>query len=96
VREVFEGTGARVEVVDVAPGARPGLDHPAAADFVAAIGREPVAKLGWTDVARFSALGVPAVNFGPGDPLLAHTAGEWCPVAEVRACRDALAAWLAG
>ncbi|MEH3075743.1 MAG: succinyl-diaminopimelate desuccinylase [Quadrisphaera sp.] len=102
VREVFAGleeeVGAEVVVVDAAPGARPGLDHPAARDFVQQVqersGRQPVAKLGWTDVARFSELGVPAVNFGPGDPLLAHTAGEWCPVEEVRECREALLAWL--
>ena len=102
VREVFAGlddeVGAEVVVVDSAPGARPGLGHPAVADFVAQVlsrsGRTPVAKLGWTDVARFSALGVPAVNFAPGDPLLAHTAGEWCPVAEITDCREALLAWL--
>lgn len=101
VREVFAGleeVGAEVVVVDSAPGARPGLGHPAVADFVRRVletsGRSPVAKLGWTDVARFSALGVPAVNFAPGDPLLAHTDGEWCPTAEVAACREVLLDWL--
>ena len=102
VREVFAGldeeVGAEVVVVDSAPGARPGLGHPAVADFVQRVlsrsGRAPVAKLGWTDVARFSALGVPAVNFAPGDPLLAHTDGEWCPTAEVTACREVLLDWL--
>ena len=62
-----------VEVTDASPAARPGLDHPAAAAFVAAVGGEPMPKYGWTDVARFSELGVPAVNFGPGDALLAHS-----------------------
>ncbi len=98
VREVLAGVEADVVVVDAAPGARPGLEEPALAEFVARVaarsGRQPVAKLGWTDVARFSALGVPAVNFGPGDPLQAHTAGEWCPAGEVRECREALLAWL--
>ncbi len=96
VREVLDGFD--VEIADVAAGARPGLDDPAARDFVAAVlgttGREPTAKLGWTDVARFAALGIPAVNFGPGDPLLAHTADERCPIDQVEQVRAALAAWL--
>jgi succinyl-diaminopimelate desuccinylase len=87
-----------VTVVDAAAGARPGLDHPAARGFVDAVlgatGRAPVAKLGWTDVARFAALGIPAVNFGPGDPLLAHTADERCPLVQVEQVRAALRAWL--
>lgn len=94
VREVF--AGYEVRVTDAADGARPGLDRPAAAAFVAAIGRPARAKLGWTDVARFSALGVPAVNYGPGDPLQAHTDGESCPTSEVLECRRALLAWLGG
>jgi succinyl-diaminopimelate desuccinylase len=94
VREVFAGHAVRI--TDVAAGARPGLDHPAAAAFLAAIARPPRAKLGWTDVARFSALGVPAVNYGPGDPLQAHTDGEACPVAEIRECARVLTAWLGG
>lgn len=92
VREVFEGY--EVTVVDAADGARPGLDRPAAAAFVAAIGAEPTAKYGWTDVARFSALGVPAVNYGPGDPSVAHADDEHVPVAHLRACETALLAWL--
>ncbi|MGZ4649406.1 MAG: succinyl-diaminopimelate desuccinylase, partial [Kineosporiaceae bacterium] len=92
VREVFEGY--EVTVVDAADGARPGLGRPAAAAFVAAIGAEPTAKYGWTDVARFSALGVPAVNYGPGDPSVAHADDEHVPVAHLRACEAALLAWL--
>ncbi|WP_035280765.1 succinyl-diaminopimelate desuccinylase [Brevibacterium album] len=81
-----------VTVTDLSEGARPGLDRPAAQAFVAALGVEPAPKLGWTDVARFSALGVPAVNFGPGDPLFAHKADEHVACAEVEAaCRDLLA-----
>jgi len=68
--------GDTVEVVDSAPGARPGLDHPLFAALIARNSLEVRAKLGWTDVARFTELGMPAVNLGPGDPLLAHTADE--------------------
>src|SRR5215212_2534116 len=92
VREVFEGY--EVTVIDGADGARPGLDRPAAAAFAAAIGAPPSAKYGWTDVARFSALGIPAVNFGPGDPSVAHADDEHVPVAQLRACERALLTWL--
>ena len=92
VREVFAGHD--VVVVDVAPGARPGLDHPSAAEFVARVGRPAAAKLGWTDVARLSGLGMPAVNYGPGDPNLAHTDGEHCPVPAIRECERVLRGWL--
>jgi succinyl-diaminopimelate desuccinylase len=94
LRELFEGD--ELEIVDVAPGARPGLDHPAAAAFVTAIGGEVRPKYGWTDVSRFSAMGVPAVNFGPGDALLAHKDDERCPAGHILACEDALRRWLAG
>jgi succinyl-diaminopimelate desuccinylase len=93
VREVFDGF--EVRIVDLAPGALPGLDRPAAAAFLAAVGGEPQAKLGWTDVARFSAIGVPAVNFGPGDPQLAHTREEYVEEAQVARCEERLRAWLA-
>jgi succinyl-diaminopimelate desuccinylase len=90
--------GVQVDVTDVAPGARPGLDHPAAAAFAATVqrltGRPPAAKVGWTDVARFAELGVPAVNFGPGDPSLAHADDERCPVADLATCLEALRTWL--
>ncbi|MCC9195903.1 succinyl-diaminopimelate desuccinylase [Arthrobacter sp. zg-Y820] len=79
---------------DAASGARPGLDQPAAASFVAAVGAEPKPKYGWTDVARFSELGIPAVNFGPGDALLAHTDNEHVHADAVRACLAALRTWL--
>lgn len=98
LREVFAGFD--VVVTDAAGGARPGLDDPLAAEFVRSVlattGGAPAPKYGWTDVARFSALGVPAVNFGPGDPLLAHKDDEHLPVAQLAQCRDALRAWLIG
>ncbi len=83
-------------VTDVAAGARPGLDQPAAASFAAAMGGEPRAKYGWTDVARFDVLGIPAVNYGPGDPQLAHTRGEYVEISDVTVAADRMAAWLAG
>jgi succinyl-diaminopimelate desuccinylase len=92
VRELF--TGYDVTVTDVAGGARPGLDQPMALAFVAMVGGEARPKYGWTDVARFSELGVPAVNYGPGDPLLAHRDDEHVPLSQVRACEARLRAWL--
>jgi len=92
VRELLEGFD--VVRTDAAAGARPGLNHPAAASFVAAVGAEPKPKYGWTDVARFSELGIPAVNFGPGDPLLAHKDNEHVDADAIRECLRALRSWL--
>ena len=83
-----------VRVTDSSAAARPGLDHSAARAFVEAVGGEPMPKYGWTDVARFSAMGVPAVNFGPGDALLAHSDEEHVPASAVRECFGALKRWL--
>lgn len=94
VRDVFSGFD--VEIVDLAVGARPGLDAPLAQEFVRAVGAEPRPKYGWTDVARFSALGVPAVNYGPGDPHLAHHDEERVPVAQIEAVERGLRTWLTG
>ncbi|MFN8189305.1 MAG: succinyl-diaminopimelate desuccinylase [Nocardioidaceae bacterium] len=92
VREVFDGFD--VVVTDTAPGALPGLGVPAARAFVDAVGGTANPKFGWTDVARFSGLGVPAVNFGPGDPTLAHRQDEHVPVAQIIRCEDQLRSWL--
>jgi succinyl-diaminopimelate desuccinylase len=92
VREAFSGFG--VTFTDIAGGARPGLADPAAASFVAAMGGDPRAKLGWTDVARFDALGIPAVNYGPGDPQLAHTPNEHVELAAIGDCEARMRAWL--
>jgi succinyl-diaminopimelate desuccinylase len=92
LNEIFQGY--ELTTLDSSPGARPGLNHPAAAAFVAAVGAEPRPKYGWTDVARFSTLGVPAVNYGPGDANLAHADDERVDVREVQHCEDRMWAWL--
>ncbi len=92
VRSVFSAWPVRV--LDVADGARPGLGQPAAAEFVAAVGGTPRAKLGWTDVARFSSLGIPAVNYGPGISEIAHTAGEYVETGKIAECESRLRTWL--
>lgn len=92
VRELLDGVELRR--TDAAPGARPGLDRPAAAAFLAAVGGAPRPKYGWTDVARLAELGIPAVNFGPGDPLLAHSDDEHVSAGQVRECLWTLLRWL--
>jgi len=94
LHELFDGY--EVVVTDSAPGALPGLDRPAAAAFVEAVGGQVGPKFGWTDVAKFTQLGVPAVNYGPGDPRYAHKADEQVPVEHLHRVHDRLGAWLAG
>ena len=92
LREVFDGF--ELTVVDEAPGARPGLDRTIVASFVDAMGGTVEPKYGWTDVARFSALGTPAVNFGPGDPTIAHSVDEHVDVSEIHQVYAKVSAWL--
>ncbi|GHH40088.1 succinyl-diaminopimelate desuccinylase [Streptomyces candidus] len=95
VREVFADCDIAEFVVDDHSGAAmPGLSHPAAAAFMEAVGGSPKPKFGWTDVARFSALGIPAVNYGPGDPIFAHKRDEHVEVAKIHHCEERLHAWL--
>ncbi|MGH9076630.1 MAG: succinyl-diaminopimelate desuccinylase [Acidimicrobiales bacterium] len=93
---LVEGAGDRVRVLDVSPAAPPALDHPLLAALLEATGRRPQGKLGWTDVAFFAERGIPAVNFGPGDPELAHTAEERVAGAELESVLDALTTLVGG
>ena len=92
IRDLFSPW--EVAVADVAPGARPGLTAPLAAAFAAAVGGTPRAKLGWTDVARFAELGIPAVNYGPGISEIAHTPGEYVEADAIVEAEMRLRAWL--
>ncbi len=95
VQEVFADCGVAEFVVDDhAGGALPGLSHPAAAAFMEAVGGTAQPKFGWTDVSRFSALGVPAVNYGPGDPLYAHKRDEHVAIEKITYCEQRLRDWL--
>ncbi|MFZ0664622.1 MAG: succinyl-diaminopimelate desuccinylase [Acidimicrobiales bacterium] len=87
---IDESAGDRFEILEVAPGAPPSLTQPLLSRLVAASGSAPRAKVGWTDAATFFANGIPAANFGPGDPLLAHTKDEKVSRAELESVYDAL------
>ncbi|WP_332645139.1 succinyl-diaminopimelate desuccinylase [Aeromicrobium sp.] len=92
LQEVFEGFG--LMLTDSAPGALPGLTQPATAAFAATVGGEVKPKFGWTDVAQFTVLGIPAINYGPGDPIFAHKADEHVPVEQLRRVHQTMSAWL--
>jgi succinyl-diaminopimelate desuccinylase len=96
VHDVFDGLDVRIELTDSAAGALPGLSVPAAKALVDAAGGQVRAKYGWTDVSRFAALGIPAVNFGPGDPNLAHKRDERVQLAQITAATEMLRAYLGG
>jgi succinyl-diaminopimelate desuccinylase len=86
--------GFEVTLTDNSPGAHPGLDRPAAKEFIEAVGGRVNPKFGWTDVARFTVLDVPAVNFGPGDPMFAHKQDEHVPIEHIERCERQLKTWL--
>ncbi|MDO4908257.1 MAG: succinyl-diaminopimelate desuccinylase [Corynebacterium sp.] len=86
--------GVTYEIDDACPGALPGLHEPAAQELVQATGGEFRAKFGWTDVARFAELGLPAVNFGPGDPSFCHKKDEQCAEWMITRVADILRSYL--
>jgi len=94
VHGVFDGLDLRIEQTDLAAGALPGLSKPAAKALVEAADGQVRAKYGWTDVSRFAARGIPAVNYGPGDPNLAHTRDERVAVDQITAAAAMLRAYL--
>ncbi|MFE5243783.1 MULTISPECIES: succinyl-diaminopimelate desuccinylase [unclassified Streptomyces] len=95
VREVFADCGVVEFTLDDHSGAAmPGLSHPAAKAFMDAVGGTAQPKFGWTDVSRFGALGVPAVNYGPGDALFAHKRDEHVAVDRITHCEERLRSWL--
>jgi succinyl-diaminopimelate desuccinylase len=94
VQDVLDGLDVDIEQTDAAPGALPGLTNPAAAALIEAAGGQVRAKYGWTDVARFAALGIPAVNYGPGDPNLAHRVDEHVQIDQITAATEMLRKYL--
>ena len=86
---------AEVEIVDAAPAAPPRLDAPLVRQFMTAVGKPVRGKQGWTDVAQFAARGVPAINFGPGLPELAHRRDERVPVDNLQHAHESLERFLA-
>ncbi|MBU6347412.1 MAG: succinyl-diaminopimelate desuccinylase [Actinomycetales bacterium] len=83
-----------VTIIDNAPGALPGLTEPALSNLLQLVGGEVFPKFGWTDVSRFARLGIPAVNFGPGDPALAHSASEHVPTSHIHRVANLITQWL--
>ena len=94
VKEFFNGYD--VTIVDNAAGALPGLDRPALQNLISRVDGKVSPKFGWTDVARFSAMGVPAVNMGPGDASCAHARHEHVSLKQLQDCEELVIGWLRG
>jgi succinyl-diaminopimelate desuccinylase len=92
-RELLTGAD-EIEVLNASVAAPPNLWNPLIAELVGSFDLGVRPKLGWTDVARFAAAGVPALNFGPGDPTIAHTAGEFVTAESLESCHAVLAGFL--
>ncbi|HEU0016029.1 MAG TPA: M20/M25/M40 family metallo-hydrolase, partial [Longimicrobium sp.] len=89
------GDDAAVEVTDSAPAGDVHADHPLVRDWISREALPVRPKQAWTDVARFTAAGIPAVNFGPGETAQAHQANEWCSVESLAFCYESLRRWFA-
>jgi succinyl-diaminopimelate desuccinylase len=89
------GGRAEVEITDRSPAARPSAGHPLVKALVEAGVRAVEPKQAWTDVARFSALGIAAVNFGPGENAQAHQRNESTSLALIHEGYTILERWLA-
>jgi succinyl-diaminopimelate desuccinylase len=94
--ERLAGPEAEVEWLDRSPPATPSVTTPAIADFVRRTGLEVRPKQAWTDVATLQAAGIPALNFGPGEPAQAHQRDEWVSIAALQQCEATLAGYLEG
>jgi succinyl-diaminopimelate desuccinylase len=90
------GEGARVEFTDLSPASLPNAAHPLVKKLIAAGVRSTEPKQAWTDVARFSALGIAAVNFGPGENAQAHQKNESTDLVLLFQGYRILFSWLSG
>ncbi len=79
LRALVGGDG-EVKVVDRAPAGDVYADHPLIQEWCRREALQVLPKQAWTDVARFTTAGIPAVNFGPGETAQAHQAGEWASI----------------
>jgi succinyl-diaminopimelate desuccinylase len=86
--------GDIVRLVDWAPSAQPSMTNERLQSLVALTGEAAKGKVGWTDVATFTELRIPATNFGAGDPLLAHRSDEFVTLAQLDQFAAVLSAWL--
>ncbi|MBJ7513000.1 MAG: succinyl-diaminopimelate desuccinylase [Acidimicrobiia bacterium] len=93
VSALLEGATS-VVVINESPAAPPNLMNPLIAEFIGTNDLAVRPKLGWTDVARFTSHGIPALNFGPGNPEIAHTRGEFVERVELDACYAVLARFI--
>ena len=82
------------QLVDAANAAPTGLSNQLIKEFVSNIGKNVAPKFGWTDVARFANAGIPAINFGPGDPNLAHHPEEKVLISQIIDVYESLKKWL--
>jgi len=88
--------GDTVTAIDRSPACAPSLRHPILKELVDENKLEVRAKLGWTDVARFDEMGIPATNFGPGDATIAHTADECLQRSSIELVHSALYGLVSG